>query len=692
MYTYAPGRFRPDGNQRRTRMKHSCSALLGNVIRNVAGALLAVSLAAPVQASATPGADQALFAARDAYRTRDAAQLASARAQLIAQGHPLAAWADYWDLSLRLPRATVAEVEAFYGRWSGSYVEDRLRNDWLLELGKRGDWQAFRRDYPRFRMNDDREVNCYAIVTEHLDGRPVRDRALEAWLAQRDADSGCQHMANLMQSAGVFGEREIWRKVRSSTEHNRPRAARRALAMLGAVPGAGTPWWEQPERTLNRPPAGRAADALDALALARLAATDPVRARARLDAGLATSLQPEWVAWAWTQVGRQAAVRLQPEAIADFRRAEVAALRARTGVALTDDTLAWQVRAALRAVPTDWRMVRAGIDAMSATERTDTAWGYWGARADLVLAADGADGEPQRTTALRALDEIAAQMSFYGKLAAEDRGQELRLPAQPSPLTAAERESAAGHPGLARALQLIALGLRSEGTREWNFSLRGMGDRQLLAAAQLACDRSVWDRCINTSDRTRTEVDVMQRFPMPFRTAVVAQATQSGVDPAYVYGLIRQESRFVVDARSHAGASGLMQLMPATARWTAKQLGVPYAPALINDRDTNLRLGMGYLKLLLEEFEGSQALAAAAYNAGPGRPRRWRDGPLLEPAIWAETIPFSETRDYVKKVLSNSVYYAAMLGDDDALSLRARLGEYIGPRLVSTAEPDIDLP
>jgi len=343
-------------------------------------------------------------------------------------------------------------------------------------------------------------------------------------------------------------------------------------------------------------------------------------------------------------------------------------------------------------VPTDWRMVRAGIDAMSATERTDTAWGYWGARADLKLAADGVDGEPQRTKALRALDELAAQMNFYGKLAAEDRGHALRLPPRPSPLTAAEREAAAGNPGLTRALQLIALDLRSEGTREWNFSLRGMGDRQLLAAAQLACDRTVWDRCISTSDRTRNEVDVMQRFPMPFRTAVVTQASQSGVDPAYVYGLIRQESRFIMDARSHAGASGLMQLMPATARWTAKQLGVPYTPARINDRDTNLRLGMGYLKLMLEEFEGSQALAAAAYNAGPGRPRRWRDGPLLEPAMWAETIPFSETRDYVKKVLSNSVYYAAILGAEDAMSLRARLGEYIGPRLVSTAAPDIDLP
>jgi soluble lytic murein transglycosylase len=666
-------------------------------IRHLAWSLLAMLVALPGQASVTAAGqgaanDALVIAARDAYRKRDAASLAVARSRLIAQDHPLAPWADYWDLNLRLARATVPEVESFYARWSGSYVEDRLRNDWLLELGKRRDWQAFRRDYPRFRMNDDPQVTCYAIVTEHLEGRPVRDRALEAWLAQPDADDGCQHMARTLLSAGVFGEREVLRKVRHATETNRSGAARTALGLLGAVPGAATPWWSQPARTLARAPAGRPGDALDALAVARLAATDPALAAQRLDAGLETRLPPEWAAWAWAQVGRQAAMRQLPEAAAHYRRAEATALRAGAALPLSDETLAWQVRSALRGTPTDWRSVRVGVDAMSEKERADSAWVYWGARADQALADPGAEGDAQRAQAKRELESLSAQMNFYGKLAAEDLGQLLRLPARPSALTAAEREAALGTPGLARALQLIGMGLRSEGVREWNFTLRGMDDRQLLAAAQLACDRQVWDRCINTSDRTRIEVDVAQRFPTPFRDAVVAQSKRTGVDPAYVYGLIRQESRFIMDARSHVGASGLMQIMPATAKWTARRLGIPYGPGMINDRDTNLRLGTGYLKLLLDDFEGSQALAAAAYNAGPGRPRRWRNGPELEPAMWAETIPFSETRDYVKKVLSNAAYYGAILGDEASVSLRVRLGGPIGPRLASTAAPDLDLP
>jgi soluble lytic murein transglycosylase len=220
--------------------------------------------------------------------------------------------------------------------------------------------------------------------------------------------------------------------------------------------------------------------------------------------------------------------------------------------------------------------------------------------------------------------------------------------------------------------------MRDEGRREWNYTLRGMSDRELLAAAQLACDREVWDRCINTSDRTRGEIDMDQRFPMPFRKDVVARAGEIGLDPAYVYGLIRQESRFVMDARSNVGASGLMQIIPATARWTAKKIGVPYSADLLSDRDTNMRLGMSYLKLVLDDFGSSQALAAAAYNAGPSRSRKWRDGPVLEPAIWAENVPFTETRDYVKKVLSNATYYAAQLGVA-APSLKARLGRSIAP-------------
>ena len=158
-----------------------------------------------------------------------------------------------------------------------------------------------------------------------------------------------------------------------------------------------------------------------------------------------------------------------------------------------------------------------------------------------------------------------------------------------------------------------------------------------------------------------------------------------------MYGLIRQESRFIMDARSHVGASGLMQVMPATAKWTAKKIGLTgFTPEQITDKETNVTIGTGYLKLVLDDFGGSMPMAAAAYNAGPSRPRRWREGPVLEGAIWAENVPFQETRDYVKKVASNATNYAAILTGKPQ-SLKARLGQ-VGPRLANAPAENTELP
>lgn len=641
-------------------------------------------------ACAQTAPDSAIVDARDALTRKDRPRLAALKAGTV--GHPLAQWVDYWELGNRLNEVPVAEVEAFYARWPGTYVEDRLRNDWLLELGKRRDWANFARDFPRFRMNDDREVTCYALLTRHIAGEDVHAAARAAWFAQRDADDGCHTMATVLFEAKVLGTEDVWQKTRLAVEFNRPRAARAAAGLLGpAVGQAVGDAVDAPARVLAAKPASAE---LALLAIARLAATDPDAAAAQLEGGgWAKRFTPAQAAHAWAQVGRQAALKLQPQAIEHYRRGW-RQLRPGAEPGWTDDTLAWSVRAALRASPADtdrWGVVLRSIDAMSDGEQRDAAWVYWKARALQARAQADMDGDAQRAAASALLRSIAGQLNFYGKLATEDLGGKLVLPPAPQPLADAERESARATPGFARALHLIRIGLRNEGVREWNFTLRGLDDRGLLAAAQLACEREVWDRCINTSDRTRAEIDMAQRFPMPYRPEVLATARETGLDPAYVYGLIRQESRFIPDVRSHVGASGLMQLMPATARWTAKKMGVDFRPEAINDRELNLKLGTGYLKLVLDDFGGSQTMAAAAYNAGPNRPRRWREGGVLEPAAWAETIPFNETRDYVKKVLSNAAFYAALISGQPP-SLKTRLGPAIGPREPGAPNPDTNLP
>jgi soluble lytic murein transglycosylase len=633
--------------------------------------------------------------ARDALRSNDRSRLATLRDQALRQQHPLASWVDYWEISARLKDAQQPELDAFYARWPGSYVEDRLRNDWLLVLGQRRDWENFRREHPRFRMSDDREVDCYALLVRHLDGQDVTAAAASAWLAQRREDDGCTLMARTLAEAGRFGPEQVWPVVRLAVETSRPKAALTAAALLGApVERRLRDALDNPASWLARHPrsAVHERDGEAALAaLLRLASTDP-EAAANLAAEWEERLVPSQSAYAWAGIGRQAALKLAPTAAAAYNRAW-AHVRSEHRMDWPAETLVWGARAALRAERgPDWALLLRQVQAMGPAEQADPAWVYWKARAMQATAAKGDKGDPTRAEAQRQLQALAGPQSFYGLLALEDLGGRFVPPPAPAPLSEAERQAARSVPGLQRALQLIELGLRSEGVREWNFSLRDLnGDRALLAAAQQACAREVWDRCINTSDRTRSEVDLTQRYPTPFRTDVSAQAKAAGLDAATVFGLVRQESRFIMDARSGVGASGLMQLMPATARWTAKKVGLDYRPTMINDRDVNLRLGTAYLKLLVDDFNGAQPLAIAGYNAGPGRPRRWREGPVLETAAWIENIPFNETRDYVKKVLANAVHYAAVLGEPGT-SLKARLGATVGPRPPQAPVPNRDLP
>jgi soluble lytic murein transglycosylase len=431
----------------------------------------------------------------------------------------------------------------------------------------------------------------------------------------------------------LIGADDIWHEVRLSVENNRPRAARAAAALLGpATEKAVAEALDNPARYLARQlPA--AAQPMALLALMRLAATDPEATANLLQGGWAQRLAPAFAATAWAHAARHAAFKQLTSAAVYARQSwqarDIGARTATSVLQWSDELLAWHVRAALRQPGSDrqrWPLVQRAVAAMSPTEQREPAWIYWRARADLATAEPGAHGEAVRVAARAALQEIARQTHFYGHLAAEELGLPASLPAAPAPLTAAELAAPRQKPGFARALQLIALGLRNEGVREWNFMLRGLADRELLASAQLACDHAVWDRCINTSERARGQFDLAQRFPVPLREQVLAQARATGLDAALVLGLIRQESRFIGDTRSSAGASGLMQLMPGTARWMARKLGLEYRPSMIADPAFNLQLGAAYLKRLVDDFEGSLPMATAAYNAGPGRPRRWREG------------------------------------------------------------------
>ena len=632
-------------------------------------------------------ADEAILEMSQAFKQNNRKRLSALLPQL--RGHTLEAWGAYWELRARLDTASATEVREFMERWAGTYQEDRMRNDWLLVLGQRRDWAGFAAELPRYRMNDDREVRCYALAMDNA--KPTADPGEELrrqWYRQKEADDGCALAAARLYTSRQISDLDVWRKARLAMEANRPKAARVAAEVISKE--AGAPIEEissNPARFLAKraSAATKAGKEWVTLALVRLAGSDPDEAASALEKTWGPKLSPEQRSWVWGVIGKSTAQRHTSEAGDHFAKARVEDLH--------DDHLAWKARAALRLG--QWKEVLAATRAMGEEMRQDATWVYWRARALLKLG----QNESERAEATRLLESIAGVRGFYEQLALEELGQRISPPPKPAALSPQEKDAARQNAGLQRSLYAIQIGLRSDGVREWNYSTNlhqrgGMSDRELLAAADLACQNEVWDRCINTSERTRSEIDFEQRFPMPFRDAVLQRSSKIGLDPAYVYGLIRQESRFIMDAQSHVGAAGLMQVMPPTAKWTAKKIGLTdFKPHQITERDTNIAIGTGYLKLVLDDFTGSMPMAAAAYNAGPSRPRSWRGqpgAPVLEAAIWAENVPFQETRDYVKKVLANTTSYAALITGQPQ-SLKSRLG-LVGPRAASAPEPNNDLP
>lgn len=629
-------------------------------------------------------ADRAVLDMKSAFSANQTQRLTATLPR--AAGHTLEPLAAYWDMRARLAQATPEQIRAFLNRYAGTYYEDRLRNDWLLELGKQRHWRLFNEELPKFRMNDDREVKCYAIVAQNRIQNPYASQELQAlWLAQRTADDGCAHAAETLLKAGNLPEEVVWQRARLAMERGQQAIATQAVRLLSDTRARQIPTiYDKPERYLDDKVTAirQQTKEMVTLALVRLATRDPAAAAEHAERmRWRTQLTAEERAWIWGAIGHRAALRLDPNALSYFSKADI--------TFLPSHHLAWKARAALRA--DEWTRVYDTIQAMEPSQRAEPVWTYW-----LARAIDTRNTPEAKALSRRLMESIAGTKSFYEQLAMEATGQRISAPPAPAPLTAAELAAARNNPGLIRALRAFELDLSTEAIREWNYTVAlhtpgGMSDRELLAAAELACQRQIWDRCINTSKRTRDSIHTAQRFPQPFRDQVIARSQAAGVDPAFVFGLIRQESRFITHAQSHVGASGLMQIMPATASWTARRIGLrDFKPQQINDIQTNLSIGTSYLKMALDDFEGSIPMAVAAYNAGPSRPRNWRNGPVLEAAIWIENIPFNETRDYVQRVMANTINYAAIMTGQPQ-SLTAKL-QPIGPRAATVQAPNPDLP
>ena len=631
--------------------------------------ILILGLATALPVWAAPG-DAAVQRARAAYIARQVANLERAAADVPAD-HVLSPYVEYWRLMLS-GRGDEARIADFLARYPDSRVAESLRADWLKSLGARAAWPQYLAEYPRL-VKPDTTHQCYAYRAEWALGNPAHQReAVSLWFSGRDLPNACDPLFTQLIEAGLLNEEDVWRRIRLALEAGNVGVAQ---AVSNSLPEAQRPaasLFDQaardPARLLNsgKLDFGQRGDReIGLYALDQVAKNNSGVAEQVLQKN-AVKLSADELRTAWARLATWAARRHEAVALDWYQRAGL--------VAVTDFQREWWTRAALRAG--DWQTVQRVTESMGESTRAQAVWRYWRARA---LQANG-----QRQAANAIFLALSREHHYYGQLAEEELGSVMQAP-QINVKTGGENVAAiARNPGIARAQALYDLGLRSDATLEWNWTIQRFSDTQLLSAAELARQMEWYDRAIDTAERTRELHDFELRFLAPYRELARQAASDNQIDEAWVFGLMRQESRFINVARSNVGAAGLMQIMPATARWIAQRLGIKrFDTNEMQDPARNIQFGSYYLKHVQTSLDGSPVLATAAYNAGPGRAQRWRSSQPMEAAVYIESIPFAETRDYVKKVMSNAMYYATRFGQPSAL-LKDRLG-VLPPRRGSVA-------
>ncbi len=594
--------------------------------------------------------------------------------RLIRQLHnyPLVPYLELARLRHSLAHARPGEVRRFLQQHAGTPVADLLHRDWLDLLARKRRWQLYLADYVPQRSIQ-RQCHHLRALIETGRAREAWPKVEKIWLHGRSRPRACDPVFAAWERAGKRTVELTWQRIGLAMKAGQIRLARYLGKKLDSSEHDWVERWirvhRHPEAILDDPGFRTSHPWRETILL------HAITRQARKD-GLATLHL--WRAvrkhYPFTREQRHAIARRIALAL-DHDESEQAyawILSVKPGA---DDIRLYTARLNAALLRRDWQQLLADLPNWPTDEHDSERWQYWMARA--------LEGTGRLEAARAFYRRLAKNRSYYGFLAADRIGAPYYLldrqtPADPAAITQVRRL-----PGVRRALELHALSRNGAARREWHYATRRM-DRRTLQAAALVAESANWhDQAIFTLARTDYWDDLQLRFPLQHREIVIDHSRQNALDTSWIYAVIRQESAFMSDARSQAGALGLMQLMPATARTLARRkpgLGRLSGGRLL-DPAFNIRLGSTYLKELKEKLADNPVLATAAYNAGPRRVTRWLPPYPLEADIWVELIPFRETRRYLRRVMSYTVIYDKRLGRNPR-----RLKERMKPVLARNEE------
>ena len=567
--------------------------------------------------------------------------------------YPLEPYLAYDELTARLNSASNAEVEKFFAEDGDLPQANYMKLRWLRLLASRGDWQPFVQYYdPKLNFV---ELDC--LYGQYQLSHNLRAEgyanAEKLWMTGKTLPTACDAFFAQWAVEGQLTEQKRWQRAKLAAQARNYALANQSVNSLTTLAPQGRlliAVAQKPEMINNRSqfvPADEAMSDVVGLGLRRLAKQDPQQALVLLDAyapALRFSHEEQ------VQIAKEIGLTLARSY--DGRALEV---MTKYDPDLRDDTVTeWRLRLLLRLAR--WNDAYELTRRLPQTLATTNRWRYWEART-LELS------QPNSPLLPALYKGVAKERDFYGFLAADRIQTPYQLNNKPLLLSTATMNKVRNTPGVRRALEFYQRGQIVDGRREWYHVTRRFSRDEMVAQARLAYDMKWYFPAIRTISQAQYWDDLDIRFPMAHRETLVREAQVRGLHSSWVFAITRQESAFMDDARSGVGASGLMQLMPATAKETARKFSIPLSsPAQVLDPDKNIQLGAAYLSQVHSQFNGNRVLASAAYNAGPGRVRQWlRGANHLAFDVWVESIPFDETRQYVQNVLSYAVIYGQKL-------------------------------
>lgn len=552
-----------------------------------------------------------------------------------------------------IQNVSLNEFQSFMDQHYDCPLAEQLRGQWLNFKAKEEDWPGFLKAYI---PTEDVSQQCQFLWAEYntrQDKRAILEQTLPLWLSGKERPKACEAVFKEFEKSSIMAGPIIWQRIKLAMQLGNIRLARYMKQFVGKEECALVELWitvhnnpylvTQEKYFLGKHPA-----LLEIMtqAVSKIA-----------------NSKPESALKIWQQIGRQypfkeehwgivvreiaLAFAVQKNPLAEKWLSEVPDVYANHAVH------EWRMRIAL--AKEDWKNLLQWTGRLPDTLNNNEGWQYWQARALEKL--------NRHSESQNLLNKLAQSRSYYGFLASQQLQKPYYFAHQKFSLDAHHLLTIAKKNAVQRAKELYALGRESKARSEWIYSTQRMNDKERHAAAALAIRWGLPNWSILALSKANNKNDLELRFPLVYRNPILENAKQHQIDPAWVYAVTRQESAFVNNARSSAGALGLMQLMPGTAKLVARkhQISLGNHSAILEPH-TNIQLGTRYLKMMLDTHENHPILATAAYNAGPGRVKKWLPNAAMPADAWIETIPFKETREYVKNVFTYTIIYQQLLG------------------------------